>query len=437
MADFAITTAISGAGMIAGVAAGEASEWAFWKASKAGDWASENVGLVESGHSYQGIRKRHQDALHNPRWLKRQKEWRDSDHKKAEAYDLLNPPPAPSVPHYSNSLPTHQNRLPSSAHLVAMPASRRRSTPRRKASRKRRPSKRIKRRVATNAKRVKRVSKKLALVAKIQKQNIAVLDIRSFDSFTVVSTAQDAPYSIGAEGGGPARADLDLDDLPVLAANTGTGALGKLDLSLANQTQHIYHGRNKYRIHLRNNYEAPCTVQCFVLTPKKNTGTLPTTIMSNNLTDMSNTASNFTAGIANPLLSHTDYPNFKKIWKVKKVYTRHLPSGSGFAFNHIEGGFAHDFSLRDEESEFYQRRYKSVVFMFRIMGDFGHDETSTFQRGFIKAECDGYITSQRKVYYDGGANLKNLKQSLYEQTLTTDGVVTSMHDPTVTGHGAT
>lgn len=288
---------------------------------------------------------------------------------------------------------------------------------------------------------VKKLSKRVGVISRIQKENIAKLKIEQQTAGTVLGVTDVWKYDDSFVFESMNTLKTDVNDLPVWKDDGagGPGTIVKADFSGSGQhSHHLWHGKKTYSILIRNNYHAPCQVEVFVCVPKTRTGVFPTAAMAASFADNQETAEDFPS-LEFPTLHPKSFKQFNRDWTIKRTHARYLHAGDQLNFSHIEAGFAYNPSLVEQHTESFQRKYGGVVFMLRILGAVGHKTDGGTPINHIKAQVDWMMSSKTSVYYDGSANLRNmrLKGGAAATLGVDDGLVGTRHVETNVTHKST
>lgn len=153
-----------------------------------------------------------------------------------------------------------------------------------------------------------------------------------------------------------------------------------------------------HTIDVRNNYQVPCKVTMYIVTPKADTSILPVTAFTNGLTDIGSPSS--TSSLLYPTIS----PQFNQLWKIQDSKTKFLQPGQMASISSAEKNISYDPSLTDSQTSDYQKKNKACVIFVRVEGCLAHD-TANDQQGFAQAGVDISYVRKMICKYDAGIEL--------------------------------
>lgn len=171
-------------------------------------------------------------------------------------------------------------------------------------------------------------------------------------------------------------------------------------------------------MHCKNNYQVPCKVSVYCLTPKDDTSINPATAYENGLADVGNPSN------TSPLVNITDSPQFNQLWRIRMKKSKVLQAGQSFNVKYAVKDVMYAPDLVDSHSQAYQSRFKCQAWLVVVEGLLGHD-TSADQQGFLQAGVDCSNKVKYVVKYDAGADIKYHVIADDADTFTNGGVVSS------------
>lgn len=157
-------------------------------------------------------------------------------------------------------------------------------------------------------------------------------------------------------------------------------------------------------ITIKNNYQVPCVLHVGMVAPKVATSNSPNTAYTNGLADQGNPNS------GSPMLHWSDSKQFGETYKfTRKVKKILLRPGAQRTFVHKQASFLYDPSYFDSNTETYQPRARSKLWVYRCQGVPGHDTSVTTEQGLLPAGIDVYAADTYTIHYNsGGATLNTI-----------------------------
>lgn len=173
---------------------------------------------------------------------------------------------------------------------------------------------------------------------------------------------------------------------------------------------------------LRNNYQIPCRIRIYAVTPKGDTNISPLTYYENGITDqVISGGDRNTAG-----LYPTEIEVFKEQWTVKTLKNILLQPGKETKVSYNSGSFDYDPSVYDSHTLAYQKKFKSFVLFARIEGVLGHDTAVVNENALMSCGVDIDHHIKVQFIYDAGVNLNDIYISdVRNSSFTNGGVITS------------
>lgn len=165
-----------------------------------------------------------------------------------------------------------------------------------------------------------------------------------------------------------------------------------------------------------NNYQVPCNVILYVLSPRADTSIAPDTAFSNGLTDVGGVSA--TSALMHP----TDSEEFNDLWNIVKSKSVRLQPGDVCSISHSIKPFSYDPATVDSHGHTYQGRFGSHTYGVRIEGALGHDITAN-EQGFLQSGIDTSLSVKYEIKYPAGADIKQFSVSDGASTFTNAGVV--------------
>ncbi len=154
----------------------------------------------------------------------------------------------------------------------------------------------------------------------------------------------------------------------------------------------------------KNNYQVPVHVKIYMCEPRSDTSLTPVTTFVNGMADQNNPT------ITKPNIYPTDSDQLKALWNTK-VKTVKLYPGKSTTFSHNVGAFDFDPSDFDSHQLQFQRSFKGVSFMVRVLGDVCHDGTDELEQALSPAGVDTIQSLKYVIKYDSGTNLNDFTAS--------------------------
>ena len=161
------------------------------------------------------------------------------------------------------------------------------------------------------------------------------------------------------------------------------------------------------KLTLKNNYQIPCEVDMYMVTPKHDTSSNPLADWQTGIDDNPNTTITAPTQIGQ---FPTDFDTFTKLWSIKKVFTKTLSPGQSCMVTNTVKDITIDPAYLDANAEAYQRSLKSYAYMYVVRGVLGHEQDAgTSNVGLTQAGVDWHIKSIYKVNYDAGIRLNDVR----------------------------
>lgn len=177
------------------------------------------------------------------------------------------------------------------------------------------------------------------------------------------------------------------ETLVVAAANLGT------------YTKDFYISRTYSKITVRNNYQVPCKVKVFVCVPKVDTAINAETAFTNGLTDSGNPTA------TSPLVQLTDSQQFNDLYRIEKSKSVLMEAGDECVMSYGFKPFLYDPALVDSQTQTYQVRYGTCIFVVRIEGVLGHDTVVTTEQSTLQVGVDVMYETMIECKYAAGIDL--------------------------------
>ncbi len=162
----------------------------------------------------------------------------------------------------------------------------------------------------------------------------------------------------------------------------------------------FYFSRNYAKIMVRNNYQVPCKVTLYAVTPKGDTSLAPQTAFTQGLSDVGNPTA------TSPLVYLTDSELFNDLWRIEKSKDFYIMPGTEASLSHSTKSFQYDPSMFDDHNLLYQKKFGSFAFIVRLTGVLAHDTVVTTEQTTIQAGVDVQIDSTWVVKYAAGVDIK-------------------------------
>lgn len=174
-------------------------------------------------------------------------------------------------------------------------------------------------------------------------------------------------------------------------------------------------------ITIKNNYQVPCILHVGMVSPRTATNTSPNTAFTNGLTDQGAPSS------SSPMLHWSDSRQFNELYKItRKIKKILLMPGAQRTFTHKQASFVYDPSYFDTQTETYNPKARSRLWIYRCQGVPGHDTSVTTEQGLLPAGFDVYAADTYTIHYNsGGATLKTIVLSEGASTSFTNAGVVS------------
>lgn len=171
---------------------------------------------------------------------------------------------------------------------------------------------------------------------------------------------------------------------------------------------------------LRNNYHVPCVCDVYLCGVKNDTDVAPSTYVTDGLTDI---------GLSSPSTNIVGYPtmsdSFMDNYKIVKHSKIKLKAGEEAHLSHNTGKFTYNPQLVDIHNLSYQKEYKSFVYLVRVQGVVGHDNTTSTQIGVLAAGVDMLLKLNATVEYNAGADITYTIVGNYLSTMTGTPIVST------------
>lgn len=174
-------------------------------------------------------------------------------------------------------------------------------------------------------------------------------------------------------------------------------------------------------ITIKNNYQVPCIVHVGMVAPRFATSTSPNQAYTNGLTDQGNPTS------GSPMLHWSDSKQFTDTYKItRKIKKILLMPGAQRTFVHKQASFLYDPSYFDTNTETYQSKARSRLWIYRCQGVPGHDTAVSTEQGILPSGIDVYAADVYTIHYNsGGATLHTIVLSEGAATAFTNAGVVS------------
>lgn len=169
-------------------------------------------------------------------------------------------------------------------------------------------------------------------------------------------------------------------------------------------------------VEITNNYQVPCKVTVYCMTPKDDTSISPATAFTSGLTDVGGVSS------TSSLIYPTDSLILKDMWAINKSRTFRLMPGATRSLSYTSKKFQYDPSLVDTHTLSYQKKFGAHVWCFRVEGVLGHDTTAD-EQGSLQAGIDIQYNVKYVVKYSAGADITQIVVDDQSSTFTNGGVV--------------
>lgn len=165
--------------------------------------------------------------------------------------------------------------------------------------------------------------------------------------------------------------------------------------------------KNVYvKLLMRNNYQVPARVKVYLCKVKNDTNDAILTTYTNAITDQ---VINASVDETDALIHLTDIERVKENWNIDCVVDKVLEPGQEATASHSTGSFAYDPSHLDQNSDIYQKRFKSFIFVVRVEGVLGHDTTVATEQSLLLAGVDTMLSYKSVIEYNsGGADLDDI-----------------------------
>lgn len=164
---------------------------------------------------------------------------------------------------------------------------------------------------------------------------------------------------------------------------------------------------------MRNNYLYPVRIRCYVLQPKVDSSTTPTTCVTNGITTKAVSVTSTTG----PYLYPSDSKQFTDNWKILKSCDMKLQSGDECTVSHSEK-FIYDQEFYDTNTSLYSKKYARLFFI-RVVGVVCHDNTTTSLLGLAPTKVDALVHRKFTVSYPTEAPIQSMYDSTVLDTITT------------------
>lgn len=173
------------------------------------------------------------------------------------------------------------------------------------------------------------------------------------------------------------------------------------------------------RLECRNNYQSPCIVDIYCVTPKQDTGIAVSTAVTNGFSDVGSGL-----GINSILMYPSDSPQFNDLYKIVSHVRKELNPGQSCKSTFTGGSFQYDPSYVDSHALANQKIYNNHQYLIRVQGIVGHD-TALDEQGILAAGVDVTCYDVIKVLYPAGIDIVRYEHVLDLDTFTNSGVFTS------------
>lgn len=192
---------------------------------------------------------------------------------------------------------------------------------------------------------------------------------------------------------------------------TASGASGTFSHKFLFQTIHT-------QFKIRNNYQSPCKVTVYIVTPKNDTSKAPLTTFTDGLADIGSPTS------TSPLVFITDSLVFKNLYKIEKSITKVLDAGKSCKMSYTIKDLLYDTSYFDAHTSSYKKIEGAHAYIVRLEGVLGHD-TTLDEQGYLAAGIDWEAENKFVIKYNAGIDLYQVEITDNADTFTNGGVVSS------------
>lgn len=258
------------------------------------------------------------------------------------------------------------------------------------------------------------LKKRVAKLEKSQKTNYLTETYKANDTFQVLSVANRCGYQFGT-----------LTDATIL--ENVLAAMPYFDPAAPTITKN-YDARTvtlptkwHFQVHsvatMRNNYLYPVNVRCYVIKPKTDSSTTPTSSITAGITLQANPSVYSTT---DPWLYPSDSKEFTDGWSIINSCEMKLQSGDECQVPYSEK-LVYDQEFKDAHTATYLPRYTRLI-LVRAVGVVCHDSTTTTNVGICPTALDVIINRKLMVKAPASAPTRNLYVGTNLGTITT-GVV--------------
>lgn len=197
---------------------------------------------------------------------------------------------------------------------------------------------------------------------------------------------------------------------PILTAlpfyNESTGDFDPKNVISGTDSKRVTIDKVTTTVESKNNFQVPCKLKVYLVTPKRNTNTTPVQDLDSGIASVVTDPATMLP--ADALIQFSDSPIFKQNWTVKKIKDVTLQPGqtctvsktvTDITYNPIAVG-----------TEAAQRQLKSFYFMFVLDNSpdlIGHNSAGT-ARGYMQCALDQIVKQTTICKYDGGVNAHRL-----------------------------
>lgn len=245
----------------------------------------------------------------------------------------------------------------------------------------------------------KRIKKKLRSICQFMKQQEAVHIRRQRRCGILTCGVNEAKYLERADGGTKVEVETAMAALRFYDAGTNT-------LVTNNAAAGVYQRDIKVSIYrkavLKNNYRVPVYLEVYSCTPKDSTNTGVDSAFGDGIIDQGNPST------LSPLVKFSDSLTLKALWNVKKLVGKTLMPGSTVSAVAVTKMFKYDIAVNDTHPIVYTKGQGGHNFMFRIVGDIGHNNGLADEVSKMRGGVDWDIDVVYKFLYDAGKDLHDI-----------------------------
>lgn len=198
-----------------------------------------------------------------------------------------------------------------------------------------------------------------------------------------------------------------------------TNALLTKDIETNTYHQEILINSLYCKLHLRNNYFVPVTVDVYLLSPKVDTSTDPETSFSNGITDQAVG----TVSTSDPLIYPTDSKEFMDTWKILYHKRQKIDIQKDVYHYYSMKNIMYDPAYYDSHSGTYQKRCRTRVWLVRCVGTLAHDVTVGTEQGLDRGGVDYEIKTIYKINYDAGVKLNDISLNTNYDSFTNQAAI--------------